>query len=132
MRSVVLLLLLLLGSTGAGAAGRTPLPAYESGVGERCVADTDYMRRNHMELIRHQRDETVHRGIRTPRHSLRVCLGCHAVTADGKPVRLDDPQHFCQSCHRYAAVEPDCFQCHAGSPGPEDVARAAALAGELK
>ena len=74
------------------------------------------MRRNHMELILHQRDETVYRGIRTKQQSLRNCINCHAVDAAGQPVSLDDPQHFCVSCHRYAAVKIDCFQCHSGTP----------------
>jgi hypothetical protein len=113
----------------AGAEPRTPLPQFQAPVGEQCVADTDFMRRNHMELLLHQRDETVQRGVRAPRNSLRVCLGCHAVDAAGAPVALDAPDHFCVSCHRYAAVQLDCFQCHAGTPGPEDIARAAALAG---
>jgi len=129
-RAHTLLLLftaLLLGSTLSAAAPRTPLPVFNAGIGERCVADTEFMRRNHMELLKHQRDETVHRGVRSPRNSLRVCLGCHAIDDQGKTVSLDDPQHFCQSCHRYAAVQPDCFQCHAGQPNDEDIARAAAL-----
>jgi len=33
------------------------------------------------------------------------------------PVTVDDPQHFCRTCHDYAAVRPDCFQCHASRPG---------------
>ena len=35
------------------------------------------MRERHWEFILHQRDETVHKGIRTTRHSLKNCLECH-------------------------------------------------------
>ena len=109
----LLLLLASLPAAAADEAGRVPLPVIDSGPTEQCVEPVAFMRRNHMELILHQRDETVHRGIRTKRHSLRNCINCHAVDAAGQPVTLDDPDHFCVSCHRYAAVKIDCFGCHA-------------------
>jgi len=102
----------------ADGAGRVPLPAVDAGAGGQCVEPVEFMRRNHMELLLHQRDETMHRGIRTQRHSLRNCINCHAVDGAGQPVTLDDPEHFCVSCHRYAAVKLDCFQCHTGTPEP--------------
>jgi len=123
MRHLLPALLLLLAALPATAAApadgsRVPLPAIDAGPGEQCVEPVEFMRRNHMELILHQRDETVHRSIRTKRYSLRNCINCHAVDAGGQPVSLDDPEHFCVSCHRYAAVKPDCFQCHSGEPEP--------------
>ncbi|MGD2056814.1 MAG: sulfur reduction protein DsrJ, partial [Gammaproteobacteria bacterium] len=39
-----------------------------------CVEPTEEMRRNHMEYILHQRDETMHRGIRTKQYSLEECI----------------------------------------------------------
>jgi len=111
-------LLLLLALPATAAEGRAPVPQIGPAQGEQCVAPVEFMRRNHMELILHQRDETVHRGIRTKGQSLRNCINCHAVDAAGQPVSLDDPEHFCVSCHRYAAVRPDCFQCHSGEPEP--------------
>ena len=36
--------------------------------------------------------------------------------ADGKPVAYSDPKHFCRTCHSYAAVRVDCFECHASRP----------------
>lgn len=87
------------------------------GKGERCVEDTEFMRKNHMELLLHQRDETMHRGIRTKKHSLKECIACHAIDGDdGKPVSSSDPKHFCQQCHTYASVKIDCFECHASKP----------------
>jgi len=100
-----------------GQSGRVPVPAPARGKGDACVADTDFMRRNHMAVLNHQRDDTVHEGVRTKRFSLKECIDCHAVNgADGVPVTVEDPKHFCRSCHDYAAVSVDCFQCHASRP----------------
>lgn len=97
--------------------GGLPVPDIPRGQGENCVEDTDFMRRNHMEVLLHQRDDTVKDGIRTRRHSLKGCIDCHAVTGpDNMHVTVDSPDHFCRSCHDYAAVEIDCFDCHASRP----------------
>ena len=102
-------------------AGRVPMPVIATGMGERCVEDTDFMRRNHMDMLKHQRDETMLRGVRTEQHSLKECINCHVVKGpDSKPVTVASPQHFCRSCHEYAAVSIDCFQCHASRPEPGD------------
>jgi hypothetical protein len=68
------------------------------------------MRRNHMALIRHQRDLTVREGIRTTRHSLANCVDCHADPKTGRAT--GSAEAFCDGCHRYAAVTLDCFECH--------------------
>ncbi len=107
------------------ATGDVPFPDIPKGQGEACVEDTDFMRRNHMSLLLHQRDDTMRKGIRTTQHSLKECLDCHAVPGpDSIPVTVDDPKHFCRSCHDYAAVKIDCFQCHASRPEQEMVAEA--------
>jgi hypothetical protein len=80
-----------------------------------CVEPTADMRRNHMEYILHQRDETMHRGIRTKQYSLEECINCHVSDAPDAP-RYSSEEHFCNSCHSYAAVRIDCFQCHADRP----------------
>ena len=92
---------------------RVPMPAIETPAGERCVEDTAFMRRNHMELLKHQRGRTVHEGIRTVRHSLTNCVTCHAGKKTG---RVTGDDGFCESCHRYASVKLDCFECHADRP----------------
>ena len=72
-----------------------------------------------MELLLHQRDETVHRGVRTKKHSLVECIACHAEKdADGDFVAINADGQFCQGCHTKAAVSMDCFQCHATKPDP--------------
>lgn len=99
----------------------TPMPIIPKAVkGDQCVEDTDFMRKNHMELLLHQRDDTVQRGIRTKKYSLNECLVCHAVKGENnQPVKVADPRHFCAQCHNYAAVKVDCFQCHASTPAAE-------------
>jgi len=118
MRALALLIMLLaVPLTATAEDGRVPGPNIPKAKGERCVADTVYMRRYHMTELKHQRDETVHLGIRTKRFSLKECVACHAtIGADGQPVAVDAPGQFCDSCHEYAAVTIDCFQCHATKP----------------
>lgn len=72
------------------------------------------MRRNHMKLLVHQRDDTLRGGIRSGKYSLKACVACHA-----SPVSQSvnaEPTNFCQGCHNYAAVKIDCFECHANTP----------------
>lgn len=118
------LCILLLGFTAAlapqGHAGDPILPeipAAQSRFSEAqgCVEPTEEMRRNHMEYILHKRDETMHKGIRTRQHSLNECINCHVSDAPDAP-RVSSEKHFCNSCHTYAAVKIDCFQCHADRP----------------
>ena len=97
------------------------LPVIPMGRGDSCVKDTNFMRRNHMDMLKHQRDETMLRGVRGEKYSLKECLSCHAVYgADAIPVTVASPRHFCRSCHDYAAVSIDCFQCHASRPETGD------------
>ncbi|VAW72610.1 hypothetical protein MNBD_GAMMA15-1558 [hydrothermal vent metagenome] len=82
-----------------------------------CVAPEDEMRRNHMEYILHQRDDTMHKGIRTRQFALEECINCHAVKDEqGEYVRVEDDRHFCATCHTYTSVKIDCFECHADVP----------------
>ena len=67
------------------------------------------MRRNHMEYLLHQRDRTMHEGFRDPRFSLKQCVECHAGRESGSVLGKEG---FCASCHAYAAVKIDCFECH--------------------
>ena len=107
------------------------VPAPPKGKGDKCVADTDFMRRNHMTLLKHQRDDTVHIGIRTKQFSLKECVACHAVNGpDARPITVKNPKHFCRVCHDYAAVKIDCFECHASRPVPGKAARFPAGNGE--
>jgi len=88
---------------------RVPLPAMKAERGEACVAPVEDMRRNHMKYLLHQRDRTMHEGIRATRFSLKNCVDCHASAKTGSV--LGD-KGFCASCHAYASVKIDCFECH--------------------
>ena len=85
-------------------------PVLDKAKGEKCVEETSVMRKRHMDFLKHQRDDTVHGGIRGAKHSLAGCVECHANARDGAV--LGSSQHFCQGCHEYAAVKLDCFDCH--------------------
>ena len=61
---------------GTGDHGNGPV--ITRGAGDSCVADTDFMRRNHMQVLLHQRDETVISGLRDQPYSLVGCVNCHA------------------------------------------------------
>ncbi|MDA0304717.1 MAG: hypothetical protein O3B76_00270 [Proteobacteria bacterium] len=92
--------------------GPKPTKAFK---GDKCVEPVDVMRRDHMNYLLHQRDETVQQGIRGKKYSLRQCIECHAVPdkqAGGE--RTVEP--FCGECHKFAAVTIDCFQCHTNKP----------------
>jgi uncharacterized Fe-S radical SAM superfamily protein PflX len=114
-------MLVMAGTVGASAAGahdgkkhsRVPMPTMKIEKGDKCVEPTEVMRRDHMEFILHQRDETMHRGIRTTKHSLKECINCHA---NPKTNSVLGKEGFCQSCHAYSAVTMDCFGCHSSSP----------------
>lgn len=118
--ALFLLLLTLLLMAGTPAHAGAPRPDIPKAIkGEQCVEDTEFMRRNHMELLEHQRDDTVRRGFRSKKHSLKNCFTCHVVKdSGGQPVTAADPRHFCRECHDYAAVQVDCWQCHVSTPEP--------------
>lgn len=114
------LLLLVFSSELWLAPAVAQAPVIPAARGEQCVADTDLMRKNHMDMLNHQRDETVIDGVRGKPFSLVGCVDCHAqTTAAGEPVRIDAPGQFCESCHQYAAVSIDCFSCHAAIPAQQ-------------
>jgi hypothetical protein len=104
------------------AAAGVDLPKLEKGKGEKCVEDTQFMRRNHMELLKHHRDETVRKGIRTTRYSLKKCVECHASEKTGSVAA--SKEDFCAACHSYASVKLDCWDCHATKPGKKSLVKA--------
>lgn len=84
----------------------------------QCVRETSFMRRSHFELILHQRDETVHKGVRKTDDSLAGCVDCHSGhDKEGKAVPINAQGEFCAGCHAQVAVSIDCFSCHTTVPG---------------
>lgn len=77
---------------------------------EHCVESVPYMRAEHMELLNDWRQSVVREGDRTYISSYgeeydmsltETCLDCHSNKAD-----------FCDRCHNYAGVNPNCWECH--------------------
>lgn len=92
----------------------TPKPVVEIANPGKCVAPPEEMRRNHMEMLKHQRDRTLRQGIRGEPVSLNGCIDCHASKKTGSVL---EEGNFCQSCHAYVAVKLDCFECHQPKAG---------------
>ena len=74
------------------------------------MAPVEEMRRNHMEMLKHQRNRTMRMGERDTKVSLNGCIQCHASKANGSVLGSRD--NFCETCHAYAAVKLDCWDCH--------------------
>ena len=135
---IILVLGMLLGVVTPGQAADSLLPEIPEAQArfseaQGCVEPTDDMRVNHMQYILHQRDQTMYEGIRTRQHSLVECINCHVSDAPDAP-RVSSEKHFCNSCHSYAAVNIDCFPCHADRPvkTPRTRARSSTTADHLQ
>ncbi len=104
-------------------------PAIPKALGDPHPEGSAFMRINHMNLMRHDRDATMRLGDREIKYSLKECVACHVVSdVEALPVSAEDERHFCRTCHEYAAVKVDCFQCHNSKPDPQVQIR---LLGEL-
>jgi hypothetical protein len=90
---------------------------------KHCVLPTEEMRAYHMQLLIDWRDQVVRTGSRIwvspsgqkyePSLS-NTCLGCHSNKAD-----------FCDQCHNYVALTPNCWGCHLDKPaGAKKMAQA--------
>ena len=111
LRTLAVALALLLAGQAAAAFAQadwhsadTPWRAQlnlEQPKGEKCIKETDWMRKNHMDFLKKQREITVREGIRVKEESLLNCRTCH-----------QSRENFCDKCHDFNAVKPDCFECH--------------------
>jgi len=101
-------------------AAHAEAPRFKIERGEACVAPVAEMRRDHMKMLFHQRDRTLRQGLREPRFSLKGCVDCHASQKTGSVLGKEG---FCSSCHQYAAVSIDCFECHSPHPQKRTAAR---------
>ncbi len=110
MKLLAILLLCLCIPVVWAADTNTPKP--DVGRGGECVRDPQWMRKNHMHLLTHQRDEAVRKGMRDEKISLKNCIECHASIKDDSVIAREDS--FCVACHHYEAVKIDCFECHSG------------------
>ncbi len=115
--AVVMVMGILLSFSTAAISGSVVVEGSKAAEMKGCVAPTMDMRRNHMEYLKHQRDEVVHMGDRSSKFALAECVNCHASKdKKGHPVPVNAKDQFCDSCHDYAAVNITCFQCHRKVP----------------
>jgi len=92
---------------------------------KECIAETDYMKAYHMDLLNEWRDLVVRKNIRYLQKDgkpflingkkaemslTKTCLNCH-----------NDKQNFCDQCHNYLDVSPYCWDCHVDKFNPLDV-----------
>jgi len=96
-------------SVASGKASYVPEPQLVTEE-DHCVEDLDEMREEHAKLLDSWRNEVVREGNRTyvacsggeyEMSLTRTCLGCHPNKAE-----------FCDTCHNYTGVQPDCWNCH--------------------
>jgi hypothetical protein len=82
----------------------------------QCVMPTDWMRVNHMQMLVDWRDKVVRtkeKGAANGRDFVspggkkylasltNTCMDCHS-----------NKEKFCDQCHNYVAVAPNCWGCH--------------------
>ncbi len=91
--------------------GRTPRPVIEPAkAGTQCVEPADVMRRNHMRLL--EAPARRHGARRRSRREVQP-EGLHRLPCQPKTASVAKAEtNFCVSCHSYAAVRIDCFECH--------------------
>ena len=117
MRSLVFVLMLLGMISPLAGQSSGPALVIPKWAGEACVEPTPIMRREHKRFLFEQRDATVHQGVRGGRYSLNGCIRCHVNRDDtDRMIPVNAAGQFCESCHTFAGVDMDCFQCHATTP----------------
>jgi len=114
VRRLAALALAALLAMPAGAAAGVDKPVIEKARSGPCIAPPEVMRREHPDMLKHQRTITVHEGVVNAKVDLEKCVACHASKTTGSVAA--SPQDFCESCHAYAGVKLDCFECHASRP----------------
>jgi [DsrC]-trisulfide reductase subunit J len=108
---------ILLSLSTAAISGSVVVEGSKAAGIESCVAPTADMRRNHMDYLKHERNEVVYEGVRGSKYSLADCVSCHASKdKSGHSIPVNAEKQFCDSCHDYAAVKITCFQCHRKVP----------------
>jgi hypothetical protein len=81
---------------------------------KQCIEATQYMRDRHMYLLNDWAESVVRQGTRTYvasdgqeyNMSLNTCMDCHS-----------NKKEFCDRCHDYAGVQPNCWDCHVAPEG---------------
>jgi hypothetical protein len=96
----------------AGKASKAPEPVLteKAKAAQQCVELTSYMKTDHMKLLDEWRHDVVrndqryytsstgkvyYKGLQT------TCMECHS-----------NKSRFCDQCHDYMGVTPNCWECH--------------------
>jgi len=101
----------------AGRSAEPPAPSLDTPAinllaEKACIEDAAYMRENHMQILNDWRVQSVRDGATVytardgqefPMSLEESCLGCHSNKGE-----------FCDTCHTYSEVEPNCWDCHVG------------------
>ena len=115
MRRLAALALVATLAIPAGATAGVDKPGIEKARSGPCIAPPGVMRPGHPDLPKQQRTITVHGGVGDAQGDLEKCVRRHPSKQTGSVAA--GPQDFCESCHAYAGVKLDCFECHASRPG---------------
>lgn len=94
------------------AGAKVTRPVLEKPAGEtRCIEEKAFMTANHMQLLNEWRDAVVRNdiakytstayGAKYEINLTKTCLKCHK--------KRDE---FCNRCHKYVNVNPNCWDCH--------------------
>lgn len=93
----------------SGEAAYVPEPEIVTEEKE-CIEPTHYMRDKHTDLLSDWRESVIRHGTRNyvasdnQEYNMSLtdtCMDCHSNKAE-----------FCDRCHDYVAVKPDCWDCH--------------------
>ncbi|OGR31403.1 MAG: menaquinol oxidoreductase [Desulfobacca sp. RBG_16_60_12] len=109
-----------LGKTVAAPAPKLDTPAIQklAEKDKKCVMPKEWMRANHMQMLVDWRDNVV----RTKEQNVTTSRGREFVAPDGKQYLASltntcmechsNKAQFCDQCHNYVAVAPNCWGCH--------------------
>ena len=96
-------------SVASGQISYVPQPKIVTEA-KQCVESKEYMRENHMHLLDQWRqmvvrdDEHIYVASDGRQYDISLtdtCLKCHP-----------NKQEFCDQCHNYTGVKPNCWDCH--------------------
>jgi hypothetical protein len=103
-------------SAASGKIHQVPEPQVPAGE-TQCVESADYMRDNHMHLLEQWRQMVVRDGVHTYVASdgkeydislIDTCMKCHP-----------NKEEFCDQCHDYLGIKPNCWDCHNAPEGDQ-------------
>jgi len=109
-----------LGKTVAAPATNLDTPVIQklAEKDKKCVMPKEWMRANHMQMLVDWRDNVV----RTKEPNVTISRGREFVAPDGKQYLASltntcmechsNKAQFCDQCHNYVAVAPNCWGCH--------------------